>query len=403
MSIAVARPRRLKNAAVAARDVGLLALDAIAAVGVRSGAVTTDVLCIRMDALGDFVIWLDAARALRARYADQRLVLMCDDGVRSLAQQVGVFDEVIGVNVARFRKQLRYRSQILRAMRSRRFALVLHPVFSRSGDFADGEALVRRARAPQKIGFALPAEETTWRSRLSDLWYTQHVPTAAGPMMELRRNADFIRGLGGEFHASLPVLPVSEPSPIGGNYFVLFPGAGLAHRRWPIARFAEIARRLHAETGWTGVVCGGPQEQPLADALLAACPDFVHSLVGKTSLSGYVAALAGAKLVISNDTSAVHIATAVGTPSVCILGGGQPKRFLPYDIGRPIRGAVPLPVQQPMPCDGCAWTCIHHVEAEAPFPCIDAIGVEQAWQIVLQTLGESKFKTERVPVLTGVA
>jgi len=381
-SLVARTKRRAKLLAVAWRDLALIGFDGLIGMTSRAKLSGNDVLIVRMDALGDFVLWLNAARAIRLKYRDRRVVLWCDESVCELARHVELFDEVIGVRPRRFRTELRYRAKMIRRLRAHRFGTVLHPVHSREGDFADGESLVHAARSAEKISFRVEQRTRGWRGVMSDRWYTHLLPTSQSELMELRRNADFVRGLGvSDFMADVPKLS-SNPARLD-DYFVLFPGAGLAHRRWPISNFIEIARRMHDHFELRGVICGGPSERGIGESLRDALPEILENRAGQTSLTDYVALLAGARLVVTNDTSAAHIACATGTPSIVIVGGGEPGRFYPYQIEVPERRQVPLAVRQPMACDGCNWNCIYSIRADEPFPCVAAVTVEQVWNQII--------------------
>jgi ADP-heptose:LPS heptosyltransferase len=80
-------------------------------------------------------------------------------------------------------------------------------------------------------------------------------------------------------------------------------------------------------------------------------------------------------MIIGSETSAMHIAAAVSTPSVCLLGGGHFGRFVPYPVN--VEGVVPSPVFHKMECYGCNWQCTQSHEAGQPVPCISAISVEK--------------------------
>lgn len=380
--------RRLHEAAVSVRDIGLVIFDFLMTCGIwRKERTSSGVCCVRMDALGDFVLWLDSARAIRKAHAEKRLTLYCDKSAHELARLSELFDEIIVIDQKRFRKKLLYRATVLRHLRRSRFELLLHPVYSRDGDFADGESIVRMARADQKIGFAGSDRERGWRSRFCDRQYTRLIDSPQEPMMELQRNAIFIRALGvSDFQPALPSLPGVIPFRSETPYFVVFPGAGIAHRRWPVERFAEIARRVYLKTGWRCVVCGSHGESALAKQIEDLYPSFVINRAGQTDLALFVSILAGARLVISNDTSTVHLATAVGVSSVCILGGGEPGRFVPYDLGDHSNKPGPKVVHLPQPCDGCKWKCIYPLGPQDPFPCINAVSLETVWDAVRESL-----------------
>ena len=89
-----------------------------------------------------------------------------------------------------------------------------------------------------------------------------------------------------------------------------------------------------------------------------------------------------AKFLIGNETSAIHIAAAVRTPSVCILGGGHFGRFIPYKLEKEPDGPLPIPVYYKMTCFNCNWNCIYPIKKGEPTPCIKDITVDHVWKKV---------------------
>ncbi|KWV34630.1 glycosyltransferase family 9 protein [Micromonospora rifamycinica] len=110
----------------------------------------------------------------------------------------------------------------------------------------------------------------------------------------------------------------------------LHPGATDTRRRWPARRFAEVARVLH-DDGYEVLVTGTPAERAVVDEVVAAAGVPVRPQVGTLSLGGLAAAYEGCGLVVSNDTGPLHLAGAVGTPTVGV-----------YWVGNMINGATPL-------------------------------------------------------------
>ena len=85
--------------------------------------------------------------------------------------------------------------------------------------------------------------------------------------------------------------------------------------------------------------------------------------------------------MVSNDTSAVHIAVAVNTPVICILGGAYYGRFLPYPE-LPEKQIILETVSYSMPCYGCNGDCIYPLKKNEPAPCITNISVDAVWEKV---------------------
>ncbi len=128
--------------------------------------------------------------------------------------------------------------------------------------------------------------------------------------------------------ADLALSRPQAPSPAPGAVIV-HPGAAFAARRWPVERYATVARRL-ASRGRRVVVTGGAAEKPLAVQVAAAAdlPDDAV-LAGRTTLCQLAALVAGAALLICGDTGIAHLATAYGTPSVVLFGPVPPRHWGP--------------------------------------------------------------------------
>lgn len=110
---------------------------------------------------------------------------------------------------------------------------------------------------------------------------------------------------------------------------LIHPGAASEARRWPVERFAAVARAERSE-GRHVVVTGGPEEVGLASFLgdLAGLPRGAV-LAGRTDLLSLAALVAVAGRVVCGDTGAAHLATALRTPSVVLFGPTSPERWGP--------------------------------------------------------------------------
>ena len=344
------------------------------------------VAIVRVDAIGDFVIWLGAARRLCARYRPRRIVLVANRIVADLARSTGMFDEVVAVDTDAFAQDKAYRFDTLSRMRGLGAAIAVQPTYSRS--YWIGDALVRATGAPERIGHDGDFNNIRpWQKHVSDRWYTRLVSSGPQPMHELERNAAFLRGLGdhnaeGRLAPLGPVVELPAALQLSERYFIAVPGAGSARRMWPIARFAAVARAVSRANHLRLVICGSPGETALATELAQRSGlEDALVLAGRTSLPELVEMIRRSALVLANESSAVHIAAAVGTPSVCLLGGGHFGRFMPYPPG--CAEHAPIPIFVRMECFGCHWQCRLPHAPDGPFPCIE--GIEE--RAVLEAVG----------------
>jgi ADP-heptose:LPS heptosyltransferase len=330
---------------------------------------------------------------LREHFRGRRIVVVANRIFSDLAEKIGYFDEVIEVERQPFEWDLVYRFRKVRQIRALGAEIAIHPIVSRL--FWMGDSMIHASGARQRIGSEGDLSNMrSWQRRMARRWYTRLVPAIAGQLKETERNAEFLHGLGldesGPGVARIPVLAeLPRDLQFAGEYFIIFPGAGSTKRMWPPAKFAEAARAIAGKTDWRMVVCGGDSEVVLANTIIEQAElEGALSLAGRTSVTELVEMVRGARLLVGSETSATHIAAAVGTPSVCLLGGGHFGRFVPYPDN--IKGTVPVPVFFKMECYGCNWQCIQPHEPGQPVPCITAIPIDEVIAATEFILAERK-------------
>ena len=185
------------------------------------------VLLVRLDAIGDFIIWLDSAKELRALYPSKRVVLCANSTWAGLAEHFPYWDEVIPVEPGRLESDPAYRFKFLWRIRLRRFEVAIQPTFSRMN--LQGDSLIRASCAAQRIGSTGALNNIHQQDKnKSNKWYTDLIPANPAPMMEIARNAEFIRGLGmknflGSVTKITRLLDLPEALRISEPYCVIFP------------------------------------------------------------------------------------------------------------------------------------------------------------------------------------
>lgn len=117
---------------------------------------------------------------------------------------------------------------------------------------------------------------------------------------------------------------------LGDAYAVINPGATWDSKLWPPQRFAAVARYLGSRHGIpTLVVWGNSSERIWANEIIAASAG--HAVLAPpTDLAELAAVIHRSKLFISADTGPLHIAVAVGTPSIGLYGATRPQDCGPY-------------------------------------------------------------------------
>jgi ADP-heptose:LPS heptosyltransferase len=114
------------------------------------------------------------------------------------------------------------------------------------------------------------------------------------------------------------------------GFAVINPGAGWPSKLWPAERFAAVARHLGRQHDLpTAVVWAGDDERALAQQIVQESGSCTR-MAPATSLTELAALLRRARLMVSSDTGPLHLAVAVGTPSIGLFGPMPAERNGPY-------------------------------------------------------------------------
>lgn len=212
-----------------------------------------------------------------------------------------------------------------------RYARAVHFTNSQRGDTESWLAGI-----PERYGIAWPGRP---RRLLNRRFSLPVAPEADKERHQTQLWADFIR------HFSLSEHIDTQPVAAHGNArhgVILLPGSeNSPEKRWPLAHWQALAAALLAD-GVPTWLCGTTRDRDLCDAIAGAHPG-VRNLAGQTTLAQLVQYLAGAQLVIGNDSGGLHLANAVATPVIGLYGPTNPRRSAPVHT-------APLAIVQPSGC-----------------------------------------------------
>lgn len=328
---------------------------------------------LRANAVGDYLFAVPALEALRAAYPSAEIVLLGRVWHRHfLAGRPGPVDriEVVppmpGVNEDTPEMNPVDEEAFFDAMARERFdvALQMHGGGRHSNPF------VKRLGAGLSVG--LKADDAPPLDRWVPYVYFQPEVlrylevvslVGASPVVLEPRVAVTCRDL----EESFRVIPDQE-KPI----VMLNPGAGDGRRRWPAEKFAAVGNHL-SRRGMRVVAHGAGWDRSYVDELCAGLDEEPEFACGNLSLGGLAGLLARSRLLVSNDSGPLHLASAVGTPSVGIywcgnmINAGQLTR----SMHRPL-------VSWQLACSVCGRDCVydnceHHESFVAPVEVEDVL------------------------------
>jgi len=345
-----------------------------------------NILIIKPSAAGDIVCALPVPTALKQRWPDATVSWLVASHFQDLITDHPCIDQVIAFQRRRYRYLVRSRVVtrrfwgFLRQLRRGGFDLVidLQGLF-RSGFFSWATA------APIRIG---PHE----KREMGWIFYTHRLPPCNSDTHAVDRICTLQQVLDIDLTQPAFTLPVTDQArrtagellnrngiDVGRPYAAIAPGGRWQSKRWPIDRFAEVARRLTDQLGLQVVVIGSKSERPLGEQMLHQAEpksSLTHkrqsrqpiaNLAGKTSLKQLLAILDAAAVLVTNDTGPMHMAAALRTPVVALFGPTNPDRTGPYRQADNV-------LQSTLPCAPCYKRRCDHLR------CLRQITVEQVME-----------------------
>lgn len=288
---------------------------------------------VRANAIGDLVFTLPAFEALRATYPGAEIVLLGQEWhARFLNGRPGPIDRAVAippcrgvstpddVDTSEYAGDL---ERFLAAMQAEHFdiALQMHGGGRYSNPFT--RRLGARVTAGLKAADAEPLDRY-----LPYVYFQPEVPRYLEAVSLVGARSITLEPrlalTEGDLDESYSVVPER-----GRKLAVLHVGSGDPRRRWSPRKFAEVGDALSSE-GFTVLVnAARDEERALSDAVIAGMRAPAGGVGGRLSLGGFAGLLSRAAVVVSNDSGPMHIATAVGTPTVGIYWVGNAMTAAP--------------------------------------------------------------------------
>jgi lipopolysaccharide heptosyltransferase II len=319
--------------------------------------------------LGDLVMSLPALAAVRRAYPASRLAVLVRRDLASFFDGTAWIDDVIPYAVSPGLGRVVGLPAVVRDIRARRFDLAV--LFPSSFEAALWPFL---ARVPARVGYAgdgraplltattAPTPEVARGHEVG--WYLHLLRATLG----IEGSADPVApGVEAGARARVAAWLAARRRRPEARLLALAPAAAYGPaKEWPAARYAALADLLAERHGAECVLVGAPSERRRCEEVSAASRTGVLVAAGETTVGELIALLATCDAFAGNDSGAMHVADALGRPTVGIYGSTAPERTGP-------RGARARILREPIACSPClARTCRF-----GHYACFEPIAAEQ--------------------------
>lgn len=333
------------------------------------------ILWIRTDSIGDNVLAASMLEPIANKFQSARITVLCQEHIAELYAPCPFVAHVVTFNKTLAYTDAHYREVIIRRIAALNADITMNSVYSRE---LIGDIFATRSGTALRVGFLgdLCNIEETLRSS-NNCCYTALLPSTSRYKPEIERHTDFLRYFDIEVvHLRPAVWTTPEDERFAEQFFdrnelqtahtlAVAPGSQNDYKIYPL--FSEV---LQGFTDFKLIILGGVDTVAVSGGIYEKFKGTSYNLTGKVTLRQTAAIIRRSRLLLSSDSAAAHIAAAVDTPNVVVLGGGHFGRFFPYSR---LTAAVCLPLE----CYRCDWKCRY----EEKF-CITAIAPELiAWAV----------------------
>jgi heptosyltransferase-2 len=273
--------------------------------------------------LGDAVMSLPAIRAIRQVFPHAHIAVVARPWVADLYSRETAIDRVIPYTA---QTGLGAKRAFAARLREQRFdgAILLQNAF-------DAALMAWLAKIPERIGYNRDARGLLLTQRIAVPEPGEIPRHERFYYLELLRRAGMIERLPSETSIRLGGLEAARDSglahmaalKIAGPVMGISPGAAYGNaKRWLPERFAEVARRF-SKVSPSLLVFGSKSERALCDQVVAALAGSridARNLAGETTLREFIDLTAACRIFVTNDSGAMHVASALNVPTVAIFG-----------------------------------------------------------------------------------
>lgn len=331
--------------------------------------------------VGDAVMSLPAIRAVRVRFPEAQITVLARPWVADLYARETAINRVIPYSAAAGFRHLSAKLSAARALRREKFdcAILLQNAF-------EAAAIAWLAGIPRRIGYArdgrsalltdpVPVPKPGDIASHQRFYYLELLRRAH--LIDQIPQVDAIRLEGREAAAregescfrergiTLPVIGVS-------------PGAAYGTaKRWLPERFAQAALEVAGSCGGAVAVFGSSSERKLCQLVA----DMIErggirasNLAGQTALREFIEMAAACRVFLTNDSGAMHIASAVGVPTVAVFGATDDSATGPT-------GPLARVVREPVECSPCLLP-----ECPIDHRCMTRVTAQQVTGVALELL-----------------
>ncbi|MFC1811242.1 glycosyltransferase family 9 protein [Thermodesulfobacteriota bacterium] len=352
-----------------------------------------NILLIQLGDIGDVVLSFPIIRALRKNFPHSSLIVAVREKAKELIEDCPWATDVISVNKKKRKlyQEIVYQKNFFLRLRKYNFDVAID---LRTG--TRDAILVLLSGARLRIGF-YSLDGKLWRNKVYTHLHKLGIKIGGWHFVEYYQ--DILKVFNLTIENIWPELDVplyrqqcvselfrKEGIPIDHPVIAVQPFSLWSYKEWGIDKYIQLIKWINTEYELSVIITGSPEERTRADQIRKRCGGNVFNFAGKTSIGAFTALLKACDLFVGGDSSGMHIAAAVGTPTVSIFGPSSAFALAPKGDGHCV-------VQKELPCVPCNEK---GCEGDETSRCLEELTIDEVIPVVKEQIESLLLKTKHL-------
>lgn len=288
-------------------------------------------LIVKNDGIGDYILFRNFLRVIRnaEKFRGHKIYVLANVNSKDLALCLDsdIVEKFYWYSDHYFMKWDLIK--LLASLQRLRVETIFYPNYSRRFTV---DWLINKMIAKNKIAVdGDTLNETNEQKIRSNKYYSRLIPAVNTPAHEFDRDKMIVEELTGEkCILEAPYIEREKLDISPNNSIVVFTGASTSAKTWQASSFNQLFKKITQDSALHLTIVNGKDDHSKALELTTGLPENRAVMLSDLDMIGLCELVGGAKLLVSGDTAAIHIAAALSVPAVCIAKGDLYGRFIPY-------------------------------------------------------------------------
>ncbi len=277
------------------------------------------ILIIQTAFLGDLILTTGFIRRVKELYPSSKISVLVNSGTESILTGNPYISEIISLDKKQIKKNLLHFFKFLTKIRERKFEICFSPHFSHRSSIIAFYSGAKKRIGYKQAGFSFLLNNKKSRPILGIHEINKLFSLVNEEKFPYKPELFFLE----EEIKQIKETMIQEK--LNSPFVVIAPSSIWETKRMPETKFREIIQMILEKTNYIPVLVGSKNDLQISNEVKKDLETYVVDFTGKTNLKEFCYIISKSKVLISNDSSPIHVASAFDIPTVAIFGATIPE------------------------------------------------------------------------------